>query len=272
MLLVAEQDPPQGDVGAGDETYRAYSPPVSQPAPETPARPETPEVPPPTHVPYGAKQNYSGSYPSALGGTDLSGLDPALLKSSRSCGVVLPIVLLAVFLPLVFGAIGLVKGITGSFDDLTDGGNPFTRDKVDMHSVAGFEGLLEALRSNNGGTTVEEVVVYPEYAVVYVPADETSKRYYSMYYDGELSQTSQGTTDYTRFDLSTIDPEILVRLLEKAGTELVEDAIMTYAIIREPRQYDQDAWFSVYASNDFGESGYFTADKRGKIITTHLSQ
>ncbi len=151
-------------------------------------------------------------------------------------------------------------------------GDPFSGiEKPDMHSAAGFNEMVGALEDEMGGsTTVFDVVVYPEYAVVSVPADKTSKRYYSYYYDGDLRRTSQGTTDDIRFDITTIDPNVMVKLINKAET-LVEDPTSVYAIIGAPTEYDQGAWFSVYASNSFSETGYFTADKTGKIITTTVT-
>ena len=173
-----------------------------------------------------------------------------------------------VFIGIIIGIIAVVRAVTDGIGGLDDGlGDVFDAgEKPDMHSAAGFEDLLDALRNETGGTIVMDAVLYPEYAVLTIPADENSKRYYSYYYDGDLRRTSQGTTEDKRFDLSTIDGTVLVKLIDKAKTETVEDPTTVYAIISAPDQFISGAWFAVYASNAFSESGYFTADKDGKII------
>jgi hypothetical protein len=267
---VAAQDPPKP--GDGDEHWTTYSPPVSQPIAETPARPETPETLPPTHVPYGTKQSYSGTYPPAPGTTVDTVLSSDLVGSkTKGCGVIGLVIALVGFLVVSFGVVAAIKAVSGGWDELKDGmGDPFSAlEKPDMHSTEGWNDLVDALGEEmGGGTTVFDVVLYPEYAVVDVPADKTSKRSYSYYFDGDLRRTSQGTTDDTRFDLSTIDPTVLVRLFKKAKTDLVEDPTTVYAIISQPGEFDNGAWFSIYATNAFSETGYFTADKSGKILQT----
>ncbi len=266
MLLVAEQDPPKSGQ-PGDETWKTYSPPVSQPYPETPSTPP-PEQLPPTHVPYGAKQDYSGTYPPAPGSPGVTLPSNLLSTKTRGCGWIAFVVTAVVFLGIVFGVIAIVRAVSDGFDGLDDGlGGVFDAgEKPDLHSAAGFEDMLDALSNETGSTTVMEVVLYPEYAVLTIPADGNSKRYYSYYYDGDLQRTSQGTTESKRFDLSTIDPAVMVKLIDKAKTATVEDPTTVYAIIEAPAEYMNGAWFSVYASNAFAESGYFTADKNGKII------
>jgi hypothetical protein len=271
---VADQDPSKDTPGGSDDTWKTYSPPVSQPVPEMPSTPAEQPLPP-THVPYGTKQSssYSGTYPPAPGTSVDTVLSSDLVGSTKKgCGIVGLVLAAVVFIPVIIGVIIAVKAISGGWDELQDGmGDPFSSgDKPDMHSAAGFDEMVSALKEETGGsTTVFDAVVYPEYAVITVPADKTSKRYYSYYYDGDLRQTSQGTTEDVRFDISTIDATVLVKLFERAKTELVEDPDPTriYAIISAPTQYSEGAWFSVYATNDFSETGYFTADKTGKIIS-----
>ncbi len=245
---------------------------MSQPIEETPAATAAPDQLPPTHVPYGSPQSYSGTYPPAPGTLDPSVLTSTVVSTSRrGCGIIGLVVAVGVLAPLLFGVVVAIKAISGGFDELKNGmGEPFAgAEKPDLHSAAGFDGLVGALREEmGGGSTVFDVVLYPEYAVVSVPADTTSKRYYSYYYDGGLRRTSQGTTERARFDISTIDASVLVGLFRKAKTQLVEDPTTIYAIIDKPGEYDDGAWFTVYATNSFTETGYFTADKTGRIIQT----
>lgn len=268
---MANQDPPQsGNPSGGDETWSTYTPPGSNPAPDAHQAPPPPTSIGPTHVPYGSKQDYTGTYPPAPGSGSVSVSSDLLTSTSKvgktGCGIV-GIFGMVIFIPVVIGLIFAFRALSGGFDSLDDGiGNPFDGgEKPDMTTAESFDGLLDALREETGSTTVFDASLYGEYAVLWVPADKTSKRYYSYYYDGELRKTSQGSTDYARFDLSTIDASVIPKLFAKAQT-LVENPTSTYVLISSPQEHDQGAWFSVYASNDFQESAYFTADKAGQVV------
>jgi hypothetical protein len=272
---VATQDPPESGTPSGsDETWSTYSPPVSQPYPETPATPPVQESLPPTHVPYGGQSSYSGTYPPAPGTTGISISSDLVSTRAKGCGAGAAIIALVAVVPVIIAVILGVRAVSSGFDELDEGlSNPFESvEKPDLRTAAGFDQLVDALREENGSTTVFSAGIYKDYAVVYTPADKTSKRYYLQYFDGEVRQTSQGTTDDKRFDLSTIDATIVVKLLKKAETELVEDPTSVYVTIAAPQDYDNGAWFSVYASNDFMESGYFTADKTGKTVMEYLPE
>ncbi|MDQ4052602.1 MAG: hypothetical protein M3237_07860 [Actinomycetota bacterium] len=269
---MAEQDPPQsGNPSGGDETWSTYTPPTSTPAPDAPQASPPPQSIGPTHVPYGSQQSYSGTYPPAPGSIGVSVSSDLVSTTSKGCGGIAAIIGLVTFIPVIIGVIFAIRALSSGFDELDDGlGNPFEgAEKPDMTTAAGFEGMLDALREETGGTTVFEAGLYDGYAVIYTPADKSSKRYYLYYYDGEIRRTSQGTTENTRFDLSTIDASVVVRLLKKAETGLVEDPNSVYLSVRAPKEYDDGAWFHVYASNEFTESGYFTADKTGRTIMEH---
>ena len=114
-------------------------------------------------------------------------------------------------------------------------------------------------------------MLYPAYGVVTVPAETRGKRAHSYYYDGDLRRTSQGTTDDPRFDLAQLDPAVMVRLVEPApAPELVEDPTTVYVIMRRP-QDPAGGWYSVYATNDYTESGYLLADRAGKVVGRYVS-
>jgi hypothetical protein len=281
---VAEQDPPQdtgtpgtGPQGAGPqgtgtpggETWPTYTPPTSTPAPDTP-EPEAGELPP-AQVPYGDQPSF-GYLPGPPRVTVIrTGF--VRTRGTGGCGLIATLIMLVVFLPTIFGLIAGVRAISGGFDELEDGlGSPFSRAEApDLQTAAGFEALLDAVRAETGSTTVFEASLYEGYAVVYVPVDATSKRYFSYYYDGDLSRTSQGTTTYRRYDLATIEGSVIPGLVRRAGT-LVDDPETVYVIIRSPAENDQGAWFSVHASNEFMESGYFTADQAGKVVFQYVSE
>ena len=276
MLLVAEQDPPQsGNPSGGDDTWSTYTPPGSS-APDAHQAPPPPQSIGPTHVPYGNPQSYSGTYPPPPGSAGTTGVSVSsdLVSTTRKgCGGIAAIVGLVVFIPVIIGIIFGIKALTDGFDELEEGlSNPFVEaEKPDLSTAAGFEAMLDALREETGSTTVFEAGLYADYAILYAPADQKTKRQYNYYFDGAIRQTGQGTTDNARFDLSTIDTRVVQKLLKKAETGLVEDPTTIYLRIKAPQEYDKGAWFHVSASNAFTESGSFTADKTGKIVSEYRS-
>jgi hypothetical protein len=69
-----------------------------------------------------------------------------------------------------------------------------------------------------------------------------------------------------------IDPQVMLRLVQKAK-RLVEDPTSWDVIIRKPRPpFDNGAWFSGYASNEFSESGYLQATLDGTIVNSYVSE
>lgn len=272
---VTEQDPPQQGP-PGDETWPTYSPPTSRP-PTDAADTELPaQALPPTHVPYGSSQSYSGTYPPAPGSTTVTVSGDLVSTRTRGCGWIGLLVAFALFIPAVIGVIAGIRAISSGVDGLGDvlEDNPLVAAAPpDLTTPAAFDDLVAAVRQETGGTTVIDVTLYPEYAVVYVPVDATSKRYFLYYYDGELRKTSQGSRPSVdrRFDMSTIDAQLLPRLFQRARTKLVENPTSTYLIIKAPGEHDEGAWFRVYATNDFQESGYFTADQTGKLVSEHIA-
>lgn len=139
-----------------------------------------------------------------------------------------------------------------------------------MHTPEGWRALEAALRAETGEARVFEAVLYPEYAVLQVPAQRTGARSHTYYFDGALRMTGKGTSSYQAFELGRVDPAVTARLLDRAGRELVEDPTTTYAILRRPDRGD-DGWYSVYASNEYSESGYLQADLAGAVTYRYVS-
>ena len=177
----------------------------------------------------------------------------------------------AVLVPVGIGVVAAIQSYEpGGIPGTSGAGGTTTKDPVRLHTEAGFTDLVEALRAETGSTAVFDAVLYPAYGVVTVPAETRGKRSHSYYYDGDLRRTSQGTTDDPRFDLAQLDPAVMSRLVEKAQTGLVEDPTTVYVIMRRPPD-PADGWYSVYAMNEYTESGYFQADRTGKIVNRYVS-
>lgn len=138
-----------------------------------------------------------------------------------------------------------------------------------LHTPAGWRSLVRAVREETGGTRAFSVVLYPGYAVLDLPAQQSGARYHSYRYDGELTMSTKGTSPYPVLDLGRIDPAVTARLLATARRELVEEPTSTYAIIRRPEQ--GTAWYSVYASNEYSESGFLQADLAGVETRRYVS-
>ncbi|WP_309649346.1 DUF1707 domain-containing protein [Nocardioides sp.] len=194
-----------------------------------------------------------------------------------------------VFVPIIFflvmaigaGAVilSVIGNATDSSEETFEGVDPFdgfegapgqgTDAPADLFTPGGFQGLLDALRAETGGTAVFEAVLYEAYAVTSAPAEPEGRRAISYYFDGELSESTKSTSTYDRFDLSTIDPTVLARLTRKARM-LIDDPTSSYVIVRKP-QDGSTTWLAAYASNEFGESSYLRAEKDGTVVDRSVS-
>lgn len=184
------------------------------------------------------------------------------------------------FLVMAIGAgaviLSVIGNATDSSEETFEGFDPFDGFEEpgqaappDLFSPGGFQDLLDALRAETGGSAVFEAVLYEEYAVTSAPAEPQGRRAISYYFDGELSESTKSTSSYDRFDLSTIDPAVLARLVRKVRM-LIEDPTSAYVIVRKPEQ-GSTTWLAAYASNEFGESGYLRAEKDGTVVDRSVS-
>lgn len=193
---------------------------------------------------------------------------PMQVKKGRAgCG---PAVLVAV-IAAVGGLILGVVALTSSLDPAESG--PFAQpepgveseDTVNVLSRGGYRDLLEDVEAATGSTEAFEGVLYPGYAVVYLPVDARSQRYAYWYWNGEMDDLdSRGTSSYERFDLADVDISVVVRLVNRVRG-LVEEPTSYYAIVREPDPSDGAAIWA-YASNEYSESAFISATPEGKVV------
>jgi hypothetical protein len=97
-----------------------------------------------------------------------------------------------------------------------------------------------------------------------VPVDATTQREKYYYWDGRdlTDQDSKSTSTDDRFDLQTVDPAVVVRLVQKVR-RLSDEPTSWYAVVRAPDDGGSMIW--AYASNDYSESVYVGARRDGTI-------
>ena len=241
------------------ETYSPSAPPPPRPAPPPP--------PPPAAVPATAYQLFG--------------------QRRTTGGAGCAVVPLVVFL-LVAG--GIVSGVVGAMRD-----DPFDsqfeefegfEDYPDIEELpepevqrpplfqpAEFERMREAIQAEAGSTTAFEVMLYPSYARVVVPAAPTGKRALAYTYDGELDGApTKERSLRERFDLTTVDATVIPRLVRQARRTLVEDPTNVFVMIERPDDVARDGWLTVYVSNDDDESGYLAADLDGTVVDRYVTE
>lgn len=244
------------------QPYPQGGPPADEP--DTGAAPAAPlTVPEPA-----ARVGYGPVQPGAV----------VTYQPSRShFSLVVVIAVFAVIVPVVVAVVALTRSGSDALNGLAPGDEttylpgvePTTRTGVNVQTVTGMTRLLDTLQDRTGSTEVFSAVLYPRYAVMYVPTEATGGRYQNYYYDGRLeSQDSRGTSDDPRFDLADVDPAVMVRLLKRVRT-LVDTPTSWYAVIDPP---DEDGMaLAVYASNAFSESAFIQATLGGKVLRTYDS-
>ena len=228
-------------------TFEPYSPPQTPPVTEP-----DPSYAPPPNVQYGEPLTPSAGTPISYGTTST--------KSGHGGKLVLLFVLIifvGIAIPIFFGIKAVVDTASDTIDTLTPG-------KADVISEEGIADLTAAIKEETGSSKVFTVVLYPEYAVVNAPVDSNSKRYVSYYWDGNLRESSKGSNVYDgRFDMTDIEADVVIKLLGDAR-KLVEGATSNYVLVSPPGP--DGAAISAYASNDFNESGYISANFDGKVV------
>lgn len=250
------------DLAHREQTWSTYTPPA-----EAEAAP--PPIPPPS-VAYGPPQTSSPEV------ARLSGTKP----SSKAPWMLIPVLL--IFLVAGSGIFGVLRAIGDSdetfefeFDDpnieFPEYDGPAAAPQ--LLTARDFNAMRAAIRRETGSTQAFRAVVYPGYASLELPAEPTGQRALSYFYDGDLGEPSKGRSTSERFDLASIDPEVMTRLARKAKKTLVEDPTAWYVIIEKPGPpFDNGGWFTAYASNEFGESGYLEATLDGTIVNRYVTE
>jgi hypothetical protein len=187
-------------------------------------------------------------------------------------GIIAAVVLVAVVVPIAGAIIAFVSsrdsfpdfGSIGPTDDTTYApGQAPGKDGINVHTVDGFNDMVDALREKTGETYAFSAVVYPRYAVLEVPTG-TNQRYEDFYWDGELTANDiKGTTTEAQFDLSLVDPQQMIDMLDLVR-ERIDTPTNWYVIIGD--NANTGAQISAYASNDFSETAYIVETLDGTVV------
>ena len=188
-------------------------------------------------------------------------------------GIIAVVVLLSVIVPIVGVIIGLVTA-RDTFDEINFGepvdettylpGQEPGDNGVNVHTVDGYEDMVSALEEESGSTEVFSAVLYPRYAVLYVPDDATGKRYEYYYWDGETlsPNDSKATSDDPRIDLRPGRP---AGVHHPARGRARPDRGPQQLVRQHRLDRDRGPRLAVYASNEYGEGAYVLATLDGTI-------
>jgi Domain of unknown function (DUF1707) len=181
------------------------------------------------------------------------------------------VIVLVVGISVVGGVVALVHGVNDGIDGIESSipsyapGDEPEKGDVNVLSVGGYADLVDAVREETGATVVFSAVLYPTYAVVELPVDASTQREKHYYWDGHelVDQDSKSTSTEERFDLRSVDPAVVVRLVQRVR-RLADEPTSWYAVVRAPRDDRSMIW--AHANNDFGESVYVGARRDGTIV------
>ncbi|MGW4771497.1 DUF1707 SHOCT-like domain-containing protein [Nocardia sp. NPDC004278] len=137
---------------------------------------------------------------------------------------------------------------------------------------AGLAYFIDEYRAEFGDTIVDEVTLYPDYAVFKRPAPGNPTATADGYYNGSFRNPTINTgrkPDARTFDLTTIDLPALAGLLAGAPTTIkVPDGAITHASIEFPpgSSSDKTPVVEIYAADKTNASGYLTVTVKGEPI------
>ena len=223
---------------------------------------------------------HANPYASRSGYATLEQVKAARPRSGAGCGLVVLMLVIAIFGVAVAAVVGIASTIDDGFDTVLDTdtsvrSTPLPGERpdegVNVLSERGYRDLLDDVEATTGSTEAFEAVLYPGYAVVYLPVDPNSQRHALWYWNGVMDDLdSRGTSSYTRFDLAEVDMLVVVRLVKRVRG-LVEDPTLFYAIVRAPDPETGEA-ISVYASNEYVESAFLLATLDGRVVYNSTQQ
>ena len=217
--------------------------------------------------------NYGPGAGGAAGGTNVATAVGTSGKGGKAIGgIIAAIIVVAVVVPIA-GAVIAFFSARNSFPDFgsigpTDEttylpGQAPGKNGVNVHTVDGYNELVDALREETDATYAFGGAL-PALCELQVPTG-TNNRYQNFYWNGEELelQDIKGTTDDGQVDLSLVDPNQIVRMLETVRGRL-DNPENWYIIIGD--SFGDGPQISAYASNDFSETTYVIETLDGTLI------
>ncbi|MEV0224806.1 protein kinase [Streptomyces sp. NPDC050704] len=143
---------------------------------------------------------------------------------------------------------------------------------TDLLTPDGIRTAIKAFKAETGSDRFGSFSVYPEHVSAYVMVKGSRTRYDTYTYRVERGVEKgiiKGTLAGGRqpVSLDGFDWDAVPALLAEAGKRLnVDDVTSRYLLVEQPNDvFDTPAGMAVYLSNEYSESGYLTADTRGKV-------
>jgi len=244
------------------------------PGPGAPAT-IAPMAPTPTGQPPASGQPWPlVNYGPGAGSAGVTDVTTAVGNGGKAIGgIIAAIILVAVVVPIAGAVIAFFAardsfpdfGDIGPTDDTTylPGQEP-GKSGVNVHTVDGYNDMVDALGDETDATFAFSAVLYPQYAVLEVPTG-TNNRYQNFYWNGEELelQDVKGTSDDGQVDLSLVDPQMMVDCLNTVRGRL-DTPDSWYVVIGD--SFGQGPQMGCYASNDFGETTYISQTLDGTVI------
>lgn len=212
--------------------------------------------------------------PGSTSSAEVTQLVGAVNKGGKAIGGIIAIIVLASVVVPIAGAIIAFVSARDSFPDFGDlgptdettylPGQAPGENGVNVHTVEGYDEMVDALREETGATYVFNAVIYPRYAVLNVPTG-VNERYEAYYWDGSTMEknTSRGTSSDGQIDMSLIEPELLISALETVRDRL--DSPTSWYV----NMYNNTAFgaqINASASNSFGESTTLIMGLDGTVV------
>jgi hypothetical protein len=194
-------------------------------------------------------------------------------EPSRARQITTGLVATLLFLGIGFG-IGYASGSSSASPSATSGPGddvePVVVAQQGLHTRAGFTALVAATRARFGSTMVAGATIYPDYAVITMPVPGAPARAQTFLYRGgfeEASNAGTRTASDPLVDLGAVQVDAVLGLVAGAGETLaVPDPTSRYMVVG---QEGGGPYVNVYASNEFGESGYLRAGLDGTVMAVH---
>ena len=194
-------------------------------------------------------------------GTATASVNPAAVKVV--VGFVIGLVVLGIAVPLLMHSGGT------STPSMPMGQPNSTPPPLQLHTADGFAKFKDIMGDKFGSTEVTTLVLYPDYASVTVPVAGSESRLETWSFRGQFGDEPMSLSSRSSFDsgnnidISDIDVPVMLSHLKESPRALnVEDVKSTYIVIDS--HHDEDPGYSIYASNEYSESGYWRFTLDGK--------